>query len=43
MGALAVFMPREKLNEVFDLGDGYYGGPDGPDLDGDGYPDFPAR
>lgn len=26
MGALAVFMPREKLNEVFDLGDGYYGG-----------------
>lgn len=25
-GALAVFMPREKLNEVFDLGDGYYGG-----------------
>lgn len=26
MGALAVFMPREKLNEVFDLGGGYYGG-----------------
>ena len=26
MGALAVFMPREKLNEVFNLGDGYYGG-----------------
>ena len=26
MGALAVFMPREKLNETFDLGSGYYGG-----------------
>ena len=26
MGALAVFMPREKLNAVFDLGSGYYGG-----------------
>ena len=26
MGALAVFMPREKLNEVFNLGDSYYGG-----------------
>ncbi|WP_455501126.1 FtsX-like permease family protein [Gemmiger sp.] len=25
-GALAVFMPREKLNDVFDLGSGYYGG-----------------
>ena len=26
MGALAVFMPRETLNSVFDLGSGYYGG-----------------
>ena len=26
MGAVAVFMPREKLNETFDLGSGYYGG-----------------
>ncbi len=26
MGALAVFMPRETLNAVFDLGSGYYGG-----------------
>ena len=26
MGAIAVFMPRERLNEVFDLGSGYYGG-----------------
>ena len=26
MGALAVFMPRETLNDVFDLGSGYYGG-----------------
>ena len=26
MGAVAIFMPREKLNQTFDLGDGYYGG-----------------
>ena len=26
MGAIAIFMPRETLNQIFDLGTGYYGG-----------------
>lgn len=34
---------RVSTREFMGTGDGYYGGPDGPDLDGDGYPDFPAR
>ena len=34
---------RVSTREFMGTGDGYYGGPDGSDLDGDGYPDFPAR
>ena len=34
---------RVSTREFMGTGDGYYGGPDGSDLDGDGYPDFPTR
>ena len=34
---------RVSTREFMGTGDGYYGGPDGSDLDGDGYTDFPAR
>lgn len=34
---------RVSTREFMGTGDGYYGGPDGSDLDGDGYPDFLAR